>query len=324
MNLFGLIVLGVVALLWISRFTGYLEVVIAALGFGGVLAWIPFLANMVSKDRKELLQGHLESVLKRRITTVILGVITAILLVVGWNVGCLVIDSRDDSMIRKLIVRKISDSQDRRDGVRLAADVRVSPGSVARLPLFTGWRGGSYEIDVEGLPLFREQVRPYSRVRLAVPADFLRHNAVLVRADPLQSQTSANPQMHHRATIVLDGNDANGVDVAFEGRSLWIACREEVAVPESLRQKWRLEVLSWLLERRSNLPSSNVEAIMSLWISPDAVEKIPVLVPGQKLTVKIHTEDSTETLAEGSGFVEQCRRKEDFPQVIYLRSVERQ
>jgi hypothetical protein len=134
--------------------------------------------------------------------------------------------------------------------------------------------------------------------------------------------------MHLKARIRLGDKDVN--DVEFHGRPLWIACREEAAIPVSLREKWRLEVISWSLEQRSKIallslvvPSSSVsvEPILALWLAPVAVDGIPELRPGQILTITVHADKRPDILAEGSAVVRPCRSAEDFPQVIYLKSV---
>ena len=190
---------------------------------------------------------------------------------------------------------------------------------MSRFPVWAGLRGRSCEIDADGLPLIQRVVRPWFRQRLTTPADFLLQNVILVRADPSFSQTLANPLMNYTATIQLTGQDAK--EVKFDGRALWIGCREGVTVPAALQEKWRYEVMSWLAAQQSNLPSSCVEPILALWLAPDTVEGISELKPGQQLTITVHAKGRTSSLVEGSAVIRPCLSAEDFPQVIYLKPV---
>jgi hypothetical protein len=320
LNLIWLIVLGVAVLFWISLFTNWLAVVIAALGFGGVLAWIPFLGHLIGEDRKKQSQRCFESFLKSRITSLGLIAVTVALVVVGSNLGCFVIDARADDATRKLVIRRSDPSQHQQGPVRLSARVHhVASRSVSNFLVWTGVWGRRYEIDADGLPLIQRVVCPWRRQHLTTPADFLWQSVILVRADPSFSQTSANPLMDYTATIQLTGQDAKEVD--FDGRALWIGCREGVTVPAPLQEKWRYELVSWLAAQQSNLPSSCVEPILALWLAPATVGGVSELKPGQQLTITVHAKGRKSSLAEGSAVIRPCLSAEDFPQVIYLKSV---
>lgn len=319
-NLFGLILIGLIVLVWIGLFTNYLDTVVALLGLGGILTWIAFLGKVVREERKKQLGMFLENTLMRQRTSVVLIVVMAVLIVLSLNIGCIVVDASGDTTARVVVVSPATRATQGNSGN--AATIwkkRLAPGSKLKLPVFTGPLGRTCRVMAEGLPGVERRVRPLRRSWLDVPGSFSFENLILVRPSSVVSQTSAKAGFNHEAVVTVGDNEPV-VMPPYKGRSFWIGCRREVAVPEALREKWRLDLVAALLKRNNEVHASRVEGILARWFTPEAVDPVPSLLPDQTVSVVVRTRGTNELFAAASAQVGRSP-EENLPQVMYLEKV---
>jgi hypothetical protein len=336
-NLFGLILIGLIVLVWIGLFTNYLDTVVALLGLGGILTWIAFLGKVVREERKKQLGMFLENTLMRQRTSVILIVVTALLIVLSLNIGCVVTDASGDTTARVVVVSPATRAT--RESSGNAATIwkkRLAPGTKLKLPVLTGPLGRTCRVMAEGLPGVERRVRPLRRSWLDVPGSFSFQNQILVRPSRVVSQTSAKAGHDHEVVVKVGSNEP--VVMPYDGRAFWIGCRRSVAVPEALRERWRLDLLTALLKKDSDvhrsrttaegpisyvsseLRPSGAEIVLARWFNAEAVDPIPNLVTDQEVCVVVQNRRNGEPFATASGQVG-LRHEEGLPQVLHLEKV---
>jgi hypothetical protein len=308
LNLVWIIVLGVGILYWIGSFTGHLETAIGLLGLGGIFAWLAFFLNLVREERKKQLQLMFDELLRLKTISVLLAVFTGILVMIAWNRGCIIIDSSRDTLDRSIHIRPAVSK-------KAYYSTNIWSRLKAKFPVRTGFSGRKYEIDLEGLPLIRKTVRPFSRLRLKVPSDLLRSNVVLVHPSVQLTGTSSKAVgkdgPEHLLVVRLDGNDVS--EIPFYGQTVWIGSGKPLNIPASLKEKWKIEVAANEKARLSTLLH---------WFEPTVLtdKKISELKSDQKLEVFVKKSDG-ERLASTSPslyIVKQCDSENEFPKILPL------
>lgn len=305
LNFAWIIVLGAGVLYWIGSFTGHLETAVGLLGLGGIFAWVAFFLNLVQEERKKELQLMLDSLLKLKTISLILVFCTGMLVMIAWNLGCIITDSSRDTLDRSIEIRP-------EDNNKTSYSTNLWPRVKAKFPVCTGFRGRDYEIDVEGLPLMLRTVRPFSRVRVKVPGDFLRCNVVLVH--PSIQLTGSSSKVvgkdglaKHMFAVRLDGVDMG--DIPFHGQTVWIGSGKALHIPTSVKDRWRIEIAA-----NENAPAST----LLHWFEPSFYKKISKLKAKQKLEIFVKTADG-KVFASASDTVKQCDSEDKFPQILPIK-----
>lgn len=298
-NFAWMIIIGVLTLFWIGRFTDYLETVIGLLGLGGIFAWAAFLFNVLSESRKKELQSSFEGFVKHKRTSLALVVCTAVLVLIGWNTGCITADSGRDTLDRHIEIRRQGSTKPSRAG-------NLSQNIERKFPVLTGFRGRTYEIDVEGLPVIEELVRPFSRVRLKVPGDFRRRSVVLVRPGGGLSAYSSDPGSDHQLVVRLDDDPPR--EMPFHGHTVWIGSGKKLDIPTSLKEKWRIEIAA---------DNNADESTLVRWLQPAVFDEIRQLEAGKIIEISVKATGRENPFAHADPVkVLPCEGREDFPQVI--------
>jgi len=306
LNLAWILALGVAVLYWIGSFTDYLATVVGVLGLGGIFTWTAFFLNMVREERKKELQSTLDDLLQLKGMSLFLLMVTVALLLVAWNLGCVIVDSRRDTLDRWIQVHPVG-------GQPPSRSTDLSVRAYTKFVVRTGFRGRDYVIDMEGLPQMVRHVRPHSHFHVKVPGDLLRCSMVLVQPSPEVAEYSAEPDVTHTLSVRIDGNDMG--EIPFHGQTVWIGSGKSLYVPSRLQDRWRIE-----LAANPGVPASTLFS----WLEPDVYpsEKVRELKTGQKLEVTVQAPGAARPFARGAGVVAACRREEDFPQVLYLERVQ--
>jgi hypothetical protein len=308
LNLAWMILLGVALLWWIGSFTNYLETVIGFLSLGGIFAWVAFLSNIIREQRKKHLRLVFEGCLKRKRSSMILGALTGLGLIFAFCIGGITADSGRDKMDREIVIHLTSSKT-------VARTKTLSSRMRSKFPVFTGFRGRKYDIDVEGLPLITKEIQPFSQFHLKVPRDLRLQNVILLRPS-VQLAGSVDNSGDYTLEVRLNDQDPNEMD--FSGHSVWIGTGKKLDIPAAIKDRWRAE-----LEYASGAP---VSTLLS-WLDPEVFEKIPVLKKDVKrIEVKVwhsNNRDKPFALAPPES-VRDCESEEDFPQVIHIKTKQEQ
>ena len=312
-NLTVLIAMGVCTLYWVGYHTEFLGIIGGLLGLGGVFAWVAFIGKLITDNRKTLLQNAFDALLSRPRTTVYLLFLSALLAVAAGNFGSVQIDARKDTLDRFVTIFDRSATMEFNDGKddvqhEYRAEV-TKAGSVRNYLLFTGLDERNYEIRIDGLPVLQQTVKGISRVKLQTPDSFLQKNIILIRPDSELTQTLKNA--NHEITMMIsigDGNLRRKYKISnYRGASVWIGCDESVAIPEPLKESWRLELLA------QGVP----QAVILSWLSPLSRGEDATLLRGEPMEITLEFADNVHLLTERS-IVENCGSASCFPQEIVL------
>ena len=94
-NLSLLIIVGLSISWWVLYFTDYFPVVLGLLGLGGFFAWIAFVINILSDDRKKQFQEYFDKFILQKGWTIsmLIGLLLFGWIVVAPNFGTLIVDS---------------------------------------------------------------------------------------------------------------------------------------------------------------------------------------------------------------------------------------
>ena len=320
LNFFWILGLGVSVLFGIWLFTDWMEIIGGLLGLGGICAWLAFSFNLIRDKHKKGLQLILEGFLRRKRTSVGLGLFSVGLILLAANVGCVVIDANQDSTDRSVMVQHVGAAQGALDRV-------VYGHSRKRYPVWT-WPGHrDFRIDLEGLPVLVQRVRPLGRRVLKVPDDFQRCNVVLVRPSMRLSGTASKEELDY--SLVVRYGDQNSPPIAFNGQSVWVGTEKQLEIPASLKDRWRLELMSEIAaaarqpgsdQRRLELMSKGAsEWTLARWFNPVLCRMdVPVtLQDDTPLTITIKKKGG-EVYKQTSALVQSCDSPEAFPCVIYI------
>jgi hypothetical protein len=284
-NLALLAGLGVLVSAWILFYTDWFPLVGGILGLGGLFAWAAFLGGLLTEERKKSLQIAFErSVLLDRRTP--RAALAAGVVVVLWASlhGSLVLDSRVDERGRRVAVVE--------QGTSVTPDTErdyLLPHVEQKRLVFTGWWGRRLTVKVSGLPAAPLTVWPLQPARLVVPASFAERLVLLVRLSPTLGADAAGEP---RALVVRRGGKTLATIPAaqYRGEAVWVACDEDVEIPERIVNRWRLE-LARMFERTPN-PAGEKE-VLNRWTAPLATGDL-TLHPGDRIEVALLAFDPKE------------------------------
>jgi hypothetical protein len=295
-NITVLIVVGVAMSWWAVEFTDVFPTIGGLLGLGGVFAWVAFLTNLITKERKEQIQADLEAsvLLADNTATYALLVLLAFGLFAATQ-GTLVLIGAPDGPKRAVDIR---------DGDRLVTTIAVAANSTVKTQLFAG-QARTLTVHTAGLPMRRVVLHAFDREELAVPSSFTAQPVILAHL-PTSMTTSA---MKARAivSILRKGTKQwSGYGVVphenYNGQSFWIGADADVAVPDRVRS-------NWIQEPRE---------VMDRWSRPVAVNSAKPLRAGDVIRVCVLNADAADgTLASGEVTV-LSPAQQQFPQLLEL------
>ncbi len=299
LNLASLLVLGVLTLFWIGKFTEHLQDVLTVLAMGGAAGWIAFVANVLRSRRKDHLQLLLDGILAHWIGSI--AVVAAAVAFLGWwsTHGAIILDASQDSVHRRIVVRPAVNSSEE------VASFDLSAGGERKVPLKSGWSGRQYVVDADGLPLLTAEVLPFRRTEVEFPAALLARSVVLVKPSFALSGTAMEKDSSYTISVSAGGQDLGSTP--FTGQTVWVGCRASVDVPQTLKDSWRAELTG----------KEGAARKLERWFAPSGVGESLSLEERQEIEIRVKKSDDTTWLRR-KATVAACRRIEDFPQVVEI------
>jgi hypothetical protein len=240
-NLVAIILLGLFVCGWLLFYTDYFPVIGGLLGLGGLFAWIAFLANLVSDQRKEQLQDTFDSgfLQKRKALGVMLLVIIGFICLIVMRYGSIVFENPNDGQPRVTTVRGIS-GMEVGDVVK---DTLLMPRGGSKVLLLTGFFGKrDYHLKLNGLPARRVTVKAGQRSSISVPAYFLSRPVALIRPSADYSRTAAKGE-----NLILEIHLADELLISlpdYRGEGVWVGAADDVPPPALLVEQWRIELIT--------------------------------------------------------------------------------
>jgi len=239
-NLMALIAAGISVSWWILYFSDFFPVFGGLLGLGGLFAWIAFVGNILTSERKAEMQHSFDSmVLQRRGLLVFLG-----LLLLGWWMGyvpcrgTLLVDSLETTGGHFMEIREYSSK------APLAPEpverLTLSPRGTAKVLLATPWFGKKdYLVKVSGFPARKITVSGCHREPFFIPASMLLRPVVLIR--PAASELGV-VDTGFQLDVQVRGDKERTFHIKnYPGKAVWFGADDDVAVPERLLDAWRQE-----------------------------------------------------------------------------------
>lgn len=249
-NLAGLVGTGVVASAWILYYTDWFEAIGGLLTLTGIFAWVAFLVELVSDERKGQIQSAFERrvLLNRSSWRWLLGS-AGVLLVLTVLTGTIEVRSFSDDSTRSLTVTSAGAASDARP-LREAA---LTPFSSRKL-LFFGW--GRLRVKLSGLPALEVRAGLFRPRVLSSPDDFTRSPVLLIRPSTGLSHLAAGSDS--LVLVIRRGGETLVGPLPFRGRAVWVGCDRDVAIPAWLYRRWEPEEpVPWL-------PAVDTESLVSL------------------------------------------------------------
>lgn len=267
-NLFVLLATGVWVSLWVHHNSEWFPLIGGLLGLGSFFAWIAFITNLLSDDRKKSYQEIFE---KRFLEN-------------GW--ACLLLLLVNAGLIYTLPfsnggLRLINAS----DASSLSVQVVAPParGTASAAPIFIGRQqdnknffpadfGGNshYVLSVSNAPSIRVTVKPFSRRTVLLPAAAWQQLLILIRpATATDAGRFQDPGNTYYLKIELCTGPADSPDCAslqvgstevikYSGAALLVGTDRDVIVPTQVSHRWRSDGWS----------NRNIE----LWSRPIAID----------------------------------------------------
>lgn len=308
LNIVALALVGVGASYWVLYYTDYFPVVTSLLGLGGVLAWVAFLLNVLQDARKDSLRGAFDRYcLQSKLFLVVVGGLPLIALstfVAGR--GTLIVDNLEAKEGRLVGVYNVEE-----DGTRTGGPVWRGPvpaTSRVKVLLATGWFGSrTYYVKPSGLPAARVTTRSMRRKTVVVPQQFTEQPVILVRP--------AARILPHLSGLTLevwlqdkDGTAPRSLGAQeYHGGSVWIGTDEGVSVPESVVERWKLELDFEQFDPRQVLN----------WLRPVAIAPTAQLRGGA--TVSVNLVDGDRVAFSAKVEIPRSGKILDFPKEAVLR-----
>jgi hypothetical protein len=309
-NLITLLILGVALSFWTLYYTESFPVVGGLLGLTGVFAWIGFVANMLTGERKKAMQGWLDQrVLQSNVPWVLsLLVLGGFAGAVAARSGSLVIDSRADDVVRLVSVRRAQSG----GGTDGALRLNVAPRSENRSLLWTRWlQPTRYRVTAAGLPDVYVDILPARRTRLTLPDAAFSAPVVLVRADVDVYSMLEGAEFRLQ---VMRNEHPLGVLAPYDGHSVWIGAGPDVAIPQHLNSRWRAQ---------EGIQPEAMEAVLSVWMAPKALASDAQLEFGDQLrAVVVRTSDKLE-IGAGCATLAPPATRAEYPQELVIHENEK-
>jgi len=288
-NLFLLILTGTLMLGWVLYFTDLFPVIGGLLGLGGLFAWIAFLGNVVSDDRKKELQSLFEKNCLQRLwfLVAILCVVVAFAILVPAKHGTIVINNAQHDRPRTVAIQPVDDA----DG---ANSLVVPARGEARHVVTTGIFGTrSFRVKAEGLPWLDRQVSWFDRQPVEITGDFRRRHIVLIRPHAEKLRIFGNVSRTLRVTIsggCQTPDQALYAHAGYRGGTAWLGAAADVDPTTDLTLDWRLE-----LERAK---IDNFQRYRAMWSRPVSLSDDAVTA-GTTISACVTRDDNSAEIVSG-------------------------
>jgi len=243
-NLFALILLGVSICAWVLFYTDLFPEVVGLLGLGGLFAWIAFLSNLLSENRKKELQEWFDQRVLRKGGSLAWIAVAAVgfflLLAPLW--GALVVSTIRDDKDRTIEIRSLGS-----EGLwskRALEPEHLPPRSKHIYSLPTPWWGHrQFQVKVSGLPARVVEIKGWHHSPLVVPADlgFDRQPILLVHLTPEANILVQPPNPPGLLELLQNGKQIGKVS-NFRGENVWVGGDDDIAIPDWMITRWRLEL----------------------------------------------------------------------------------
>jgi hypothetical protein len=239
----GLILLGVSICAWFFFYTDLFPEVVGLLGLGGLFAWIAFLSNLLSKERKEELQNRFdEGVLCRHRTLAGMGLVAVVFLGTVSFRGALVVSTVRDDKDRTIAIRSLG-----RDGQWTQEEVKeehLAPRSKHIYSLPTPlWGRRQFQVKVSGLPAQVVEVLAWNRNPKSVPGDFTFGQQPILLVHPAPGPNahvffepptrSGKLQLFQSGTLIAQLEP-------YRGENVWVGGDADTAIPEWMTNRWKV------------------------------------------------------------------------------------
>jgi hypothetical protein len=299
-NLVFLVVLGVGISGWILIYTDWFPIVGGLLGLGGLFAWIAFVSGLLTKARKEQLQEQFDtSFLRSRRTLLVLIVIPLLFALWASRHGTIIVQSLGDDHDRTLTITR--DASPEKTAFQ-QLPLHLSPRSVRKILVATGWTGSTYRVKLSGLPAIRLEVPPLRQRLVASPASFLAHPALLVR--PTERVSTNMETMPMRLEITRGGKTWSIPKEKYRGETVWVGCDADVVIPDRLINRWRLE--------------PGAEQNMPRWTTPLSLSEIVELEKGDRVQIALRRDEDNGIYASAEAVVDAYVPERGFAQEVRL------
>ena len=234
-NLGLLVLLGTAVCGWILRYTEFFPVIGGLLGLGGVFAWIAFLTNIVSEDRRAALQAAVDKVLfQSRRATAVLSILFGCFLVgpVGMYGAVEVGNGSLDETFRVTVGRADRPAD---------SEFILRPSESRIVTVFTGWFGSAQvRVAAEDVPAIARRLGPLDVEAVELPGDAWLTPSLAMR--PTFASFDDVRRLRPRLELCLPGGDASPATWrtdTYNGRSILVGATAPVPVPPWTRAAWQ-------------------------------------------------------------------------------------
>jgi hypothetical protein len=232
LNLVVIILTGVLISTWLVEYTDFFPTVGGLLGLGGVFAWIAFLSNLVSDDRKKEMQAALEKrVLLGRWAAVFALVVMLAFAIFAYTRGTLVLVGANDGQKRAVEVF--------RTGKKLAT-IDVPAGESTRTSVFVQ-PPAELTLKSPGLPPLAVTLEHLRRTTIHLPQSFTGQPILLASMPPdlALSASGASVEVLIKRKSTQQWARYGGIKAGlYAGESIWIGCGNDVVVPQTVKTDW--------------------------------------------------------------------------------------
>jgi hypothetical protein len=243
-NLFALILLGVSICAWVLFYTDLFPEVVGLLGLGGLFAWIAFLSNLLSESRKKELQEWFDQRVLRKGGSLawIVGAAAVCFLGLAPFRGALVVSTIRDDKDRTIEIRSLG-SKGQWSKSEFEPE-HLPPRSKHVYSLPTPWWGRrQFQVKVSGLPARAVEIEGWHHSPLVVPAEFGfgQQPILLVHLTPEENILVQPPNPPGLLELFQNGKRLGEVQ-NFRGENVWVGGDDDIAIPEWMTTRWRLEL----------------------------------------------------------------------------------
>jgi hypothetical protein len=237
-----LILLGIAVCAWFLFYTDLFPQVVGLLGLGGLFAWIAFLSNLLTEERKKELQARFEQYVLRPPATLMVVFVLAAIFFLGWAPlrGALLVSTTRDDQDRTIEIRR--QGSDGRWSEVVVEEEHLSPRSEHTYSLPTCWfHRREYQVKVSGLPARKVTVSAWRRRPLSVPVEFdvRRQPILLVHLSAEANSMVQVPEPPGRLQLLDNGKLVEEL-FPYRGENVWVGGEEDIAVPEWIATRWLL------------------------------------------------------------------------------------
>ncbi len=291
LNLLLLILTGTLMLGWVLYFTDLFPVIGGLLGLGGLFAWIAFLGNLVSKNRKAELQTFIdERIMQRRwFLGVIVITAVAFMALVPANFGTIVINNAQHDRARTVEIQDI-------DGPGTRSRLVVPARTKVRHLVATGFLATrAFHVKADGLPWVERPVASFHRQQLTITGDFRRRHIVLIRPHAGKLPIFGNESRTLRVTISAAGQTTDLTlkpRAGYRGETVWLGAAADVEPTAGLTLDWRFEL------ERAIKNTRRVQHYSAMWNHPISLSATAIAA-GSTISASVTRDDSTTAIISG-------------------------